>query len=133
MESNICVFVFGVLITYCFYPLVSWLCCPLRDWNNWSSTKGRLMVNLSKTNRHFFKMTLFFSLFILSFCYRGLNASIDCLKLTIVTALFWLVPCGMFYCDSDPKFVIPHMWVKEFWEFQLIRRILPSLMYHLLY
>ena len=86
---NICVFVFWILSKYCCDPLVLWLCCSLKGWKNWSNTSGRLLVNLSKTNKQLLNMIFFLTYLFWVFILRGSDASIDCLKFIILKALFW--------------------------------------------
>ena len=91
LEPNICVFAFGKLSKYCCDALVLWLYCSLKGWKNWSNTSGRLLVNLSKTNKQLFNMILFFNLFILSCWNRGSDGYIDVLKFIILKVLFWVL------------------------------------------
>ena len=86
---NICVFVFWILSKYCCDPLVLWLCCSLKGWKNWSNTSGRLLVNLSKTNKQLLNMIFFLTYLFWVFILRGSDASIDCLKFIILKALLW--------------------------------------------
>ena len=64
LEPNIWVLVLGILSKYCCDPLVLRFYSSLKGLKNWSKTSRRLLAGLSKTNRQFFRMILFFKLLI---------------------------------------------------------------------